>query len=279
VTSMAAIAGSEQPGDVRVLKTRILSALVMAPPALLAAWAGGYAFAAMIALAAALMCWEWHRMLNGAFPLSGRVASVGCAAASLLAVARPDIGLSMVVLATLTSAGLAGSDRSGRGWAAFGAIYAGLPSVTLVWLRGDPSAGNAVIWWLLLVVWSTDIGAYAFGRLIGGPKLLSAVSPKKTWAGLVGGMISAGVAALLVALTVGATTGMAVFAAGAVVAVVAQAGDLFESWIKRRCNVKDSSNIIPGHGGVLDRVDGLLTAALAVAALTLVTGKTVLDWQ
>lgn len=262
-----------------MLKTRALSALVMAPPALLAAWAGGYAFAALIALAAALMCWEWHRMLNGGYPLSGRVASAGCALASLLAVARPDIGLAMVALSTLASAGLAGSDRSGRGWAAFGAVYAGLPSVALVWLRDDPAAGNAVIWWLLLVVWSTDIGAYAFGRLIGGPKLLPAVSPKKTWAGLIGGMISAGIAALLVAVVVDARVGVAAFAAGAVVAVVAQAGDLFESWIKRRCNVKDSSNIIPGHGGVLDRVDGLLTAALAVAALTLATGGTVLDWQ
>ncbi|WP_242442909.1 phosphatidate cytidylyltransferase [Magnetospirillum sp. 15-1] len=270
---------SERPGNGSVLKTRALSALVMAPPALLAAWAGGYAFATLIALAAGLMCWEWHRMLNGGFTLSGRVASVGCAAASLLAVARPDIGLAMVTLAALASAGLAGSDRSGRGWAAFGAVYAGLPSVTLVWLRGDVAAGNAVIWWLLLVVWSTDIGAYAFGRLIGGPKLLPAVSPKKTWAGLVGGMISAGLAALLVALAVGAAAGTVVFAAGAMVAVVAQVGDLFESWIKRRCNVKDSSNIIPGHGGVLDRVDGLLTAALAVAALSLATGRTVLDWQ
>ncbi len=276
---MAVTAVSERPGNGSVLKTRALSALVMAPPALLAAWAGGYAFATLIALAAGLMCWEWHRMLNGGFTLSGRVASVGCAAASLLAVARPDIGLAMVTLAALASAGLAGSDRSGRGWAAFGAVYAGLPSVTLVWLRGDVAAGNAVIWWLLLVVWSTDIGAYAFGRLIGGPKLLPAVSPKKTWAGLVGGMISAGLAALLVALAVGAAAGTVVFAAGAMVAVVAQVGDLFESWIKRRCNVKDSSNIIPGHGGVLDRVDGLLTAALAVAALSLATGRTVLDWQ
>lgn len=275
---MAATAVSERPGNASVLKTRVLSALVMAPPALLAAWAGGYAFAALIALAAALMCWEWHRMLNGAYALSGRVASAGCALASLLTVARPDIGLAMVALSVLASAGLAGSDRSGRVWAAFGAVYAGLPSVTLVWLRDDPTAGNAVIWWLLLVVWSTDIGAYAFGRLIGGPKLLPAVSPKKTWAGLVGGMISAGLAALLVAVVVGAAAGLTVFAVGAAVAVVAQVGDLFESWIKRRCNVKDSSNIIPGHGGVLDRVDGLLTAALAVAALTLATGRTVLDW-
>jgi phosphatidate cytidylyltransferase len=262
-----------------VLRTRALSALVMAPPALLAAWAGGYAFAAMIALAAALMCWEWHRMLNGGFPLSGRLAAAGCAVASLLAVARPDIGLAMVVLSTLASAGLAGSDRSGQGWAAFGAVYAGLPSVILVWLRAHPQFGLEMIAWLLLMVWATDIGAYAFGRVIGGPKLLPAVSPKKTWAGLVGGMLSAALTGAGVALWAGASEIISLAVISAAMAVVAQAGDLFESWIKRRCNVKDSSNIIPGHGGVLDRVDGLLTAALAVAALTLVTGKTVLDWQ
>lgn len=262
-----------------MLKTRALSALVMAPPALLAAWAGGYFFAALIALAAALMCWEWHRMMNGGYGRSGMVSSAALAAAALLAVIQPGMGLALVGAAAPAAALLAGGDRSGRGWAAFGVLYAGLPSVTLVWLRDHPAGGNTVIWWLLLVVWATDIGAYAFGRLIGGPKLLPAVSPKKTWAGLVGGMASAGAAALLVALAAGAPAGAAVFAAGAVVAVVAQAGDLFESWVKRRCNVKDSSNIIPGHGGVLDRVDGLLTAALAVAALSLATGRTVLDWQ
>lgn len=262
-----------------MLKTRALSALVMAPPALLAAWAGGYPFAALIALAAALMGWEWHRMLNGAYGLAGRVSSAGCAVAALLAVGHPTWGLAVAALTIPVAAALAGSDRAGRGWAAFGALYAGLPSVCLVWLRDDTATGNALIWWLLLVVWATDIGAYAFGRLIGGPKLMPLVSPKKTWAGLVGGMLSAGLAGILVALAVGTAPGAQVFAAGAVVAVVAQAGDLFESWIKRRCNVKDSSNIIPGHGGVLDRVDGLLTASLAVAAFSLATGKTVLDWQ
>ncbi|MBI3446615.1 MAG: phosphatidate cytidylyltransferase [Magnetospirillum sp.] len=262
-----------------MLKTRALSAIIMAPPALLAAWAGGYAFGAMIALAAGLMCWEWHRMMNGGFGLSGRIAAIGCAIASLLAVTRPDFGLSMTALAALSSFGLGGEDRSGRVWGAFGAIYAGLPSVVMVWLRANPSGGDAIIWWLLLVVWATDIGAYAFGRLIGGPLLMPNVSPKKTWAGLIGGMISAALAGLAVSATVGAGQGAAILIAGAGIAVVAQIGDLFESWVKRRCNVKDSSNIIPGHGGVLDRVDGLLTAALAVAIMTLMTGRSVLEWQ
>ena len=278
-TSRDAIAATVPHGDRSVLKTRALSALILAPPALLAAWAGGYAFGAMIALAAGLMCWEWHRMMNGGFGLSGRVAALGCSVASLLAVTRPEYGLAMVALAALTSYGLGGQDSSGRGWAAFGALYAGIPSVALVWLRDNPASGGAAVLWLLLAVWATDIGAYAFGRMIGGPLLMPLVSPKKTWAGLIGGMISAALAGFLVSLSVGTGGGMGIILAGAAIAVVAQAGDLFESWVKRRCNVKDSSNIIPGHGGVLDRVDGLLTAALAVAALTLATGRTVLEWQ
>lgn len=270
---------SAAPGKPRVFKTRALSALVMAPPALLAAWLGGWWFAALIAVAAALMGWEWHRMMNGGYGRSGMAASAGCAVAALLSVDRPDLGLAVMGVTAVLSAALAGHDRSGRGWAIFAVLYAGLPSAALVWLRAEPRTGAAIIWWLLLVVWATDIGAYLFGRWIGGPKLLPAISPKKTWAGLIGGMISAGFAAWGVSLVAGGTAGAGAAAAGAVVAVVAQAGDLFESWVKRRCNVKDSSNIIPGHGGVLDRVDGLLTAALAVAVFTLATGGTFLGRQ
>lgn len=279
MTSTAATVASAAPGKPRVFKTRALSALVMAPPVLLAAWLGGWWFAALIAVAAALMGWEWHRMMNGGFGRSGMVASAGCAAAAVLAVSRPELGLLIMALAAALSAALAGRDRSGRGWAAFAVFYAGLPSAALVWLRADPRDGAVVIWWLLLVVWATDIGAYLFGRWIGGPKLLPAVSPKKTWAGLIGGMVSAAAAAWAVSWFALGSAGAGIAAAAALVAVVAQAGDLFESWIKRRCNVKDSSNIIPGHGGVLDRVDGLLTAALAVAAFTLATGGTFLGRQ
>lgn len=251
----------------------------MAPPALLAAWLGGYAFAALVAVAAALMCWEWARMALGGFDIAGRTAAIGCFVAVLATVTHPSAAVIMVVATAALSVVLAGPANSGRIWAGLGGLYIGLPSVALVWLRDDPGLGSAVVWWLLLVVWATDIGAYAFGRLIGGPLLLPVVSPKKTWAGLLGGMICASLAGFAVARMFDLADGGVVAVVSAIGAVVAQVGDLFESWVKRRWGVKDSSGIIPGHGGVLDRVDGLLAAALAVAVLTLVSGRPVLVWS
>ncbi|RAU22566.1 phosphatidate cytidylyltransferase [Paramagnetospirillum kuznetsovii] len=261
-----------------MLKTRVISAVVMAPPALLAAWMGGYAFAVLVAVAAALMCWEWHGMLTKGFGPSGRLAAVACFLAALLAVSQPHAAVVMVAICAAMAALLAKPEQDGRLWAGLGALYVGLPSVALVWLREDPAMGAAVVWWLLLMVWATDIGAYAFGRMIGGPLLLPAVSPKKTWAGLVGGMICSALVGLGVAAVFGLPAVFTVALLSALGAVVAQVGDLFESWVKRRCGVKDSSSIIPGHGGVLDRVDGLLSAAFVVAAMTLASGQSVLAW-
>ncbi|MDO8606253.1 MAG: phosphatidate cytidylyltransferase [Phaeospirillum sp.] len=261
-----------------MLKTRAISAIVMAPPALLAAWAGGYAFAALVAVAAALMCWEWSRITLGGFDLAGRVSAAGCFIGVLVTVVHPPLAVAIVIAGTVISVIVVGPIEPRRLWAGLGGVYVGLPCVALVWLRDDPSLGSAVVWWLLLVVWATDIGAYAFGRLIGGPLLLPVVSPKKTWAGLLGGMICAALAGLAVARMFDLADSGAIALASAIGAVVAQAGDLFESWVKRRWGVKDSSGIIPGHGGVLDRVDGLLSAALTVAVLTLVSGRPVLIW-
>lgn len=259
-----------------MLGTRTLSALVLAPPALAAAWAGGTAFAVLAAIAAAIMCWEWHGMVRRGFGWSGRLAA-GCSAlACLLAMALPLWAVAVVAAGALASAVLADT-AAARLWTAAGALYAGLPSVALVWLRGGV-AGREVLFWLLLTVWATDIGAYGFGRMIGGPLLAPAVSPKKTWAGLLGGMVSAAAVGAAFAAIAGTGDPPMVAAGSALLAVVAQSGDLLESWVKRRWGVKDASNIIPGHGGVLDRVDGLLAAGAAVAAVTLATGAEVLSW-
>jgi phosphatidate cytidylyltransferase len=260
-----------------VLKLRILSALVLAPPALLCAWAGGYAFGALVALAAGLMAWEWHRMAVAGYGVSGQLASAAGFFAAVLAVEHPQIALLVVAVCAILSSRLAPIGH--RHWAGWGGLYAGAPAVALVWLRQDPNLGGTVVLWLFLVVWATDIGAYAAGRMIGGPLLLPAVSPKKTWAGLVGGMVSAAAVGVLVCQSGNLPGDTQVAIVSAVAAVVAQAGDLFESWVKRRWGFKDSSNIIPGHGGVLDRVDGLLSAAALVAILALVQGRSVLVWQ
>lgn len=161
---------------------------------------------------------------------------------------------------------------------AFGVPYIALPALSLVWLRSDPASGFETILWLLCVVWATDIGAYAFGRIIGGPRLAPRFSPKKTWAGLIGGMISAAAVGAGMAAWLGLSVmGFGLLSAG--LAVVSQAGDLFESWVKRRFNVKDSSNIIPGHGGVLDRVDGVLPVAVVVAVLAMGLGGGIVTWR
>ncbi|MCR6632092.1 MAG: phosphatidate cytidylyltransferase [Magnetospirillum sp.] len=263
-----------------MLGARVLSALVMAPPALLAAWLGGYAFAALVLVATGIMCWEWERIITQRFGWSGRVAALGCMIAAVLAVEQPALALLLVVAAALVAAVLArGQGKCPRLWAGLGPLYAGLPAVALVWLRGDGEVGRQTLFWLLLLVWATDIGAYAAGRTIGGPLLMPAVSPKKTWAGLIGGVLSAALVGLAAGWVLQSVHPLALAVGSGALAVVAQAGDLAESWVKRRWGVKDSSNIIPGHGGVLDRVDGLLAAAGAVALVSWATGTAVLQWQ
>lgn len=263
-----------------MLRARILSALVMAPPALFAVWWGGTAFAALVAVAVAIMCWEWDTIVTKTFGWSGRVAAMGCVVAVGLSLMAPGAALAIVLASAVAAAALApGQGDRPRLWAGLGPLYAGLPAVALVWLRGDGEIGRQTMVWLMLLVWATDIGAYAAGRTIGGPLLLPAVSPKKTWAGLIGGVVSAAAVGVATAFVLGLPHMVAVAAGSGALAVVAQAGDLMESWVKRRWNVKDSSNIIPGHGGVLDRVDGLLAAALAVAVASLASGTAVLQWQ
>lgn len=262
-----------------MLVARILSALVMAPPALAAVWFGGYAFAALVVVAVAIMCWEWETIVTKRFGWSGRLSAAGCVLAALLAVVQPALALAAVAAAAVAAVALApGQGERPRLWAGMGPLYAGLPAVALIWLRGDGAVGRETLIWLMLLVWATDIGAYAAGRTIGGPLLLPAVSPKKTWAGLIGGMVSAAAVGLGCGLALGLPHPLALALGSAGLAVVAQAGDLMESWVKRRWNVKDSSNIIPGHGGVLDRVDGLLAAALAVAVASLGSGTAVILW-
>lgn len=251
----------------------------MAPPALAAVWWGGYAFGALVVVAVAIMCWEWDTIVTKRFGWSGRLACAGCALAAALAVSHPQAALLLVAGSAIAAAVAPGQGERPRLWAGLGPLYAGLPAVALIWLRGDDLIGRETLIWLMLLVWATDIGAYAAGRTIGGPLLLPAVSPKKTWAGLIGGVVSAGVVGLGTGLVLSLPHPLALALGSGALAVVAQAGDLMESWVKRRWQVKDSSNIIPGHGGVLDRVDGLLAAALAVAVASLASGTAVLHWQ
>jgi phosphatidate cytidylyltransferase len=162
---------------------------------------------------------------------------------------------------------------------AFGALYISIPVVALLWLRDDPVYGMATTFWLLAVVWATDTGALFAGRAIGGPKLAPTISPNKTWAGLFGGIASAMLVSLGAALWYGSSAVWPLVIAGGLLAVVAQAGDLLESRVKRYLSVKDSGGMIPGHGGLFDRVDGLLAAAPVLGLAYLVIGGGAFLWR
>lgn len=145
--------------------------------------------------------------------------------------------------------------------AVIGVLYLGLNLIALIWLRSQPEIGRDLTFFLLLSVWAVDTGAYFAGRLIGGPKLAPRFSPAKTWAGLFGGMAAAAAIGLLWAFIAGARQPQWALLLGPVIAVIAQTGDIMESALKRRAGAKDSGTLIPGHGGILDRIDGLLLAA------------------
>lgn len=254
------------------LRQRILSALVMGAGALAALVIGGYAFELLVAAAVVMMALEWAGLAGAPGSVARQSLALLVGAGGLVAVLTAVLsggaaGLALLVLAAMLAAGFAGALRNVPvHWAAGGVLYVGLPAFCLVWMRLGEGGLGAVLW-LFLVVWATDIAAYLAGRSIGGPRLAPRVSPGKTWSGLAGGMAGA---ALTGALAAGLWEAPAAAAAatGALLAVVAQAGDLFESFLKRRVGLKDSGNSIPGHGGLLDRVDGLL-AATPVFALVL----------
>ena len=160
-----------------------------------------------------------------------------------------------------------------------GLAYVGVAGAALLWLRDDPVAGRADVLFLLLIVWAGDIGAYLVGRWLGGPRLAPRISPGKTWSGALGGLLAAIAVGLIVAhLLSDAMAWQVILLAGAL-GVVAQAGDLLESFVKRRLEVKDSGHLIPGHGGLFDRLDGVLAAAPVAAMLALALGRGVVLWQ
>ncbi len=265
---------AEPPGHTGELGKRLVSAIVMAALAILAVAAGGWPFVMFWAAAAVGVFWEWSTMIAG----GAAARTTGIAALALAAVAV-GVGQLYVALAALAagSAGVAGASAPHlRVWGAAGVVYGGVALLAPVVLRRDLALGLVAILFLFAVVWSTDVFGYFVGRTIGGPRLAPPISPNKTWAGACGGAvgaIAAGAAVALVSgdLVPGGLSGgrLALPTAAAVafaLSVASQAGDLFESAVKRRFGVKDASHVIPGHGGLMDRLDGFI-AASGVAAL------------
>lgn len=260
------------PFPKRELLLRTASGVVLASATLAMTWAGPGWFAVLTAAVALILLWEWGQLTTKTGFTPARVAAGVCllAALALTFAGRSQFALLVVALGAGIAAALPG--RSGRGLEAAGVLYAGIPAVALLWLRTDPQYGLEGIILLLLIVWATDTGAFVAGRAIGGPRLWPRVSPNKTWSGLLGGVCAAALVACLYVTWLGGAWGWRTIGLAGILAVVSQGGDLFESSLKRAFGAKDASRLIPGHGGFMDRVDGLVFAAVAAAALAAILG-------
>jgi phosphatidate cytidylyltransferase len=264
----AAPAAPAEQGS-RNLLMRVMAALVLAPLAIAIAYAGGWLWTVLVTLAAIGLFVEWLGIVGAA--RQTRVVAAGVAALAVaglcLGAARIDVALLALVIG-LVVVGLLSPQRL---WTGSGFLYAAAAQIASMLVRLDQAYGFVALILILLVVWVTDIGGYFAGRGLGGPKLWPRVSPKKTWAGAIGGFA----ASLLVAAgfaVAGLGKAGPLLALGAALSVVSQLGDLFESAVKRRFGVKDSSHVIPGHGGLLDRLDGFVAAAVFAAIFGLLRG-------
>jgi phosphatidate cytidylyltransferase len=251
------------------LGPRIASSLVLAGGGVLAAWFGGAWIAGACGAAVVIMSYEWARMSEPdaitpafMFALAGALGAVMFASWGWLSYGAAWMAVCALVSATRRRS-LAGIVET-----AGGTLYIGLPCAVFVWLRRQPE-GLAIVLVLFAVIWAADIFAYFGGKLIGGPKVASGLSPNKTWSGIACGAIAGAAAGLGCGVVFGASAAVEGLwlLVGAVLAFTGLMGDLFESFLKRRFGVKDASKIIPGHGGVLDRIDGLMAATLLTGAV------------
>jgi phosphatidate cytidylyltransferase len=257
-------------GKWRDLGLRMLSALILVPVVLAATWAGGVWFTLLVAVLGVAIAHEWSAILHEGDP-KRFVLHVAAAISGALLPSEAGIMPALVFLAVLFAIALIvdAGDRRLSWWNSLGIPYIGLPAVALVVLRADPLFGMKAIFWLLSIVWASDTAAYFAGRLIGGPKLAPVISPNKTWAGATGALAgSVIIGALLGYALVGAALAPAILAV--VLSIIAQAGDLLKSALKRQHGLKDSGTLIPGHGGILDRVDGVVAAASAAAIIGII---------
>jgi phosphatidate cytidylyltransferase len=251
------------------LKLRLVSGIAFAALAFALTYAGPIPFAVLVLVCAMVISWEWGRLVRGvAFDLGFFVHAGAVAAGIVLAAAGyAALGLAALVIAAIILVPL----YMGRGarLSALGVFYVGLPAIALLWMRGDEPYGFTAVLFIFAVVWGSDTAAYAAGRTIGGPKLWPRVSPNKTWAGFIGALAAGAASGAIFAALVTDADAVRLILLGTGLAAVAQAGDLAESALKRLFHLKDASDLIPGHGGFMDRMDSLVAAATAAALLAL----------
>jgi len=261
---------------------RVISSLVLAPLAIFVAYLGGWVLAVFWGVAAILVFWEWSGLVVEGDRRAVRAACVPsivlsaiCASAAgyLNGALHTNLVLSafaMLVVGAVAGAALA--PRTQRIWAASGVPYAGMIALAPILLRADAGFGFVALMILFAIVWATDILAYFVGRAVGGPKVAPQISPKKTWSGAIGGALAAMVAAAAIAWSTGLAGIDKIMLLAVVLSVVAQAGDFFESALKRRFGAKDSGHLIPGHGGLMDRLDGFVTAVVLALVIGICRG-------
>ncbi len=252
------------------LTQRITVGVILIIVALTEIWFGGIAFWILVTAAGVIMVSEYAALLKVSYEHRRMAMFAMCIPLGVLAPLA--LGPGFFALGLVFGMAIAVAIVARNAALGAGLVYVGLPILALLWLRQLPDIGLVLTFWALSLVWATDIGAFFAGRAIGGPKIAPAISPSKTWAGLFGGM------AMAMLLAVGFHRWLALPVplvwATPLLAVAAQAGDFFESWMKRRAGVKDSGTLLPGHGGVLDRLDGVATAA-PLAALLVALGLAV----
>jgi phosphatidate cytidylyltransferase len=256
------------------LQIRIASAVFLGAIAIAATWYGGMPFRALAALAGILVYWEWQSITGDRkYGLLDLAAPAAVAASMVFVILGMSPLQSMIPAAFAAMFAVAACKRRGAPyWMPLGVPYSILPALGLTALRGDSQNGIHAIVFLFAVVWATDVFAYFVGRAAGGAKLAPKISPNKTWSGSIGGSVAGVIAGLCVAAALGQSNWVFLGGIALLLSVVAQVGDLFESHVKRRFGVKDSGTIIPGHGGVMDRVDGLVAAIVALYLVCIILG-------
>ncbi|WP_210490508.1 phosphatidate cytidylyltransferase [Microvirga antarctica] len=261
------------------LKKRVFSAIILIPLALVTAFAGGWPFALFWLAAGIAMMWEWTSMtaVAPARPIQIALACALAAFTLLLLLGMETVWFVWLALGAVVVALVLGRTQRDRLWAASGFLYALIIVLVPPIVRAHPNLGLVGLLWMFAVVWATDIAGYFTGRALGGPKLWPRVSPKKTWSGFLGGVVAAAIAGFLVAWLAQRLGWMQPFSLrntimlSMVAAVASQLGDLGESALKRHCDVKDSSHLIPGHGGVMDRLDGFWAVSLILGMVLFIT--------